>query len=375
LDARPDPSRSKPCRKNKRYTLLIGRARYEKLPGSKPPGAAGHAAPQEQGEQMNLKVLSACAVALAAVPVLASAQEANIRAAMFIPSDRSVFRSTFNRFVEKVNAEGAGLVKIISVVSEEAIPGMQIATAVRNGIIEMAGIPPSYYYNVMPEGLATEVTQIPLAAQRSGGAIDFLRPLFAQKLNSHFLAQYGYGVQFHLFTNKRVSSLEDFKSLRLRTTPSYRAFFNRLGAAQVQTSRGEVYTSLERGVVDGYANVMSEVKPAGWDRVSKYRIDPGFHHTVVHVLINNDFWKKLRPDQQAFLERAGQHLEINLDAAMSASDRAAGEQLVAGGMEVITLPPDTAKQFLAAADESHWDELIKIAPENGRKLRTMMSPK
>ncbi len=293
---------------------------------------------------------------------------------MFIPSDRSVFRSIFNQFVDKVNKDGAGLVKITSVVSEEAIPGMQMATAVRNGVIEMAGIPPSYYYNVLPEGLVAEVSSIALAEQRkAGGVVDFLRPLFAQKLNSHFLAQYGYGVQFHLFTNKRVSTLDDFKALRLRTTPSYRAFFTQLGASQVQTSRGEVYTSLERGVVDGYANVMSEVKPAGWDRVSKYRIDPGFHHTVVHVLINNDFWTKLRPEQQAYLERAGQYLETELDAAMSAADHAAGEELVAGGMEVINLPPETATQFLAVADEAHWDELIKISPENGRKLRAMMA--
>ncbi len=324
---------------------------------------------------MNRKLLSACVAIFIAAPVLASAQEATIRAAMFIPSDRSVFRSTFNKFVDKVNAEGGGLVKISSVVSEEAIPGMQMATALRNGVIEMAGIPPSYYYNVMPEGMATEVAHVPPAAQRKNGAFDFLQSLAAQKLNAHFLAQYGYGVQFHLFTNKRISSLEDFKSLRLRTTPSYRAFFNRLNAPQVQTSRGEVYTALERGVVDGYANVMSEVKPAGWDRVSKYRIDPGFQHTVVHVLINNDFWKKLRPEQRAFLEKMGQYLETELEASMAAADQAAGKELVAGGMEVIALPPETAKTFLAAANDSHWDELVKVSAENGRKLREMLGAK
>lgn len=325
---------------------------------------------------MKSKLLLTCAAAFTLVCAgLASAQESNIRAAMFIPSDRSIFRSTFNQFVEKVNAEGAGLVKIGSVVSEESIPGMQMATALRNGVIEMAAIPPSYYYNLMPEGLATEVAHVPPSVQRTNGTMDLLRPLFEKKLNAHFLAQYGWGVQFHLFLNKRVSSLDDFKSLRLRTTPSYRAFFTRLGASQIQTSRGEVYTSLERGVVDGYANVISEVKPAGWDRVTKYRVDPGFHHTVVDVLINNEYWKSLRPEQRAALERAGQYLETELDASMGAADKAAGDALVAGGMEVIALPPDAAKKFEAMADDAHWDELIKIAPENGRKLRELLSSK
>ena len=38
----------------------------------------------------------------------------------------------------------------------------------------------------------------------------------------------------------------------MRITPDYRDFFQTLGATVVQTPPGEVYTALERGVVDGY---------------------------------------------------------------------------------------------------------------------------
>ena len=77
-----------------------------------------------------------------AVCASAAAQEAQIKAAHFIASPTSGFRSVFNTWMERVNAEGKGLVRIVSVVSEESIPGMQMPTALRNGLVEMIAVPP-----------------------------------------------------------------------------------------------------------------------------------------------------------------------------------------------------------------------------------------
>ena len=304
----------------------------------------------------------------------AAAQEAQIKAAHFIASPTSGFRSVFNTWMERVNAEGKGLVRIVSVVSEESIPGMQMPTALRNALVEMIAVPPSYYYKLAPEGDATMLAEVPPAEQRARGAVDILQSQLNAKLNAHFLGQYGYGVRFYLFTNKEVSSMEDFKALKLRTTPTYRPFFNRLGAQQLQTARGEVYTALERGVVDGYANPASEIKAAGWDKVSKYRIEPGFYSSKVHVLLNRKFWDGLRSEQRAFLDRmAREVLERELDPKMAEAELAAARALDAGGMKVIRLEPQTAQQYLSAAYDSSWDDLAKVAPENAKKLRPLLS--
>jgi TRAP-type C4-dicarboxylate transport system substrate-binding protein len=316
-----------------------------------------------------LAVLAAAADAPAA-----SAQEASIRAAHFIPAQQSLFRSSFNAWVDRINVEGKGLVRIASVVSEESIPGMQMPTALRNGVIDMAAVPPSYYFNVIPEGESTVLSEVEISDQRRNGVIALLDSLVAQKLNAHFVGMYGYGVRFHVFVNKEVAKIEDFKPLKLRTTPAYRPFFNRLVSAQIQTARGEVYTALERGVVDGYANPMSEVKPMGWDKVSKYRVDPGFYSAMVHVLVNRTFWGGLRPDQRAFIDRMGAEvLERELSPKMAEADVAAGKALVDAGMKIITLSGDTARQYVKLAQDSHWDEIAKLAPDNARKLRQMMS--
>jgi TRAP-type C4-dicarboxylate transport system substrate-binding protein len=325
---------------------------------------------------MNRTTIAICLAALLAAAAArpAHAQETNIRTAHFIPSAQSIFRGTFNTWVERINAEGKGLVRIDTVVSEESIPGMQMPTAIRNGVIDMAGVPPSYYYNVIPEGQTTTFSEVDLPEQRRRGVIDLLQPLMAQKLNAHMLGQYGHGVQFHNFLNKEVAKLEDFKPLKMRTTAAYRPFFNKLVASQLQTPRGEVYTALERGVVDGYANPNSEVKPSGWEKVSKYRVDPGFYSAMVSVLVNKAFWDGLRADQRSFLTRMSEEvLEKELNSKMADADIAAGRALVDGGMKVIKLDGATAEQYLKIAYDSQWEEIVKVTPDNAKKLRQMLS--
>jgi TRAP-type C4-dicarboxylate transport system substrate-binding protein len=319
----------------------------------------------------NLPLYAVAVVLAGSSPALT--QETVIRTAMFIPSPLSVFRATFDRFVERVNEEGKGSLKIANVVSEESIPGMQMATALRNGVVDMIAVPPSYYFGVMPEGEATPLSEFSSPEMRKRGWTDLMQPVYAQKMNAHFLAQYGAGVRFHVFLNKKVATIEDFKPLRMRTTPSYRPFFNKLVSGQIQTSRGEVYTALERGVVDGYANVISEVKPAGWDKVSKFRVDPGFYSAVVHVLLNKPFWDGLKPEQRAALERAGKALEEELEPKMVEADKAAGKVLEAGGMQIITLDADNARRYVKLAYDAHWDELMPKLGERGAKIRQILT--
>jgi len=126
--------------------------------------------------------------------------------------------------------------------------------------------------------------------------------------------------------------------------------------------------------VDGYGNPNSEVKAAGWDKVSKYRVDPGFYNTMVHILVNKRFWDGLKPDQRAFLDRmAREVLERELDPKMAEAEIAAGRALEAGGMKVIQLDRDTAQQYLKIAYDAHWDSLAKDAPESAKKLRQLTS--
>ena len=74
----------------------------------------------------------------------------------------------------------------------------------------------------------------------------------------------------HLLATRR-SRRPTSRGLKLRIAPIYRDFFQKLGASVVQIAPGEVYTALERGVVDGYGWPLIGIFDLGWHEKTKYR--------------------------------------------------------------------------------------------------------
>jgi TRAP-type C4-dicarboxylate transport system substrate-binding protein len=98
---------------------------------------------------------------------------------------------------------------------------------------------------------------------RSNGGYAYMAKLYEQKLNAILLARHIDNNPFHVYLTKPISK-PDLTGLKLRITPVYRDFFQALGATVVQTAPGEVYTALERGVVDGYGWPITGIFDLGW---------------------------------------------------------------------------------------------------------------
>ena len=57
------------------------------------------------------------------------------------------------------------------------------------------------------------------------------------------------------------------------------------------TAPGEVYTALERGVIDGYGWPIHALFDLNWQEKTKYRVDPGFYNAEVSLIMNLDKYK------------------------------------------------------------------------------------
>jgi TRAP-type mannitol/chloroaromatic compound transport system substrate-binding protein len=73
-------------------------------------------------------------------------------------------------------------------------------------------------------------------------------------VNAHWLGRAKGDVPFNVYFGGTVKTLDQpsFDGLKLRVSPNYRAFFSALGATLVQTQGSEIYTAMERNIVDGY---------------------------------------------------------------------------------------------------------------------------
>jgi len=220
----------------------------------------------------------------------------------------------------------------------------------------------------MPEADAWKLTQRPMAELRQNGGYDAMAAIYAQKLNAIFLARLVDNNPFHLYVNKPIAT-PDLTGLKLRITPVYRDFFQALGGTVVQTAPGEVYTALERGVVDGYGWPISGIFDLGWNEKTKYRVDPGFYTAEVSVLVNKNSWERLGEAQKNVLRKSAERGEAEAVAEFAEENEKEIKRQAAAGIQTIRFEGPTAAAYLAKAYQAGWDGIIRQSATTGPKLK------
>lgn len=154
----------------------------------------------------------ASAALLFAAPLPVRAQEATLKAAVFVPPT-TTYGIPFKRFVDRVNETGKGVLQIRVVGGPEAVPANNQADAVKSGVLDIASIPPAYYKSNMVEGDAQILSDMTVAEQRASGAYAMLNKIANDRMNAVYLTTYGMGVPFHLYLTQdvAVSKPDDLK--------------------------------------------------------------------------------------------------------------------------------------------------------------------
>jgi TRAP-type C4-dicarboxylate transport system substrate-binding protein len=313
-------------------------------------------------------VFAVTGLALAAAFAPASAQEVTLRAVTSF-AEGTQFSKNFERFIEKVNKDGKGVIQINYIGGPRAMPPFEVGNAVRTGVVDIANVTGAFYTNLMPEADSFKLISKPMSEQRKNGTWDYLNQLHNQKLNAQYLARQFHNVPFHLYLNKKIDKM-DLTGMKIRVTPVYRDIVQALGGTPINTPPGEVYTALERGVVDGYGWPISGIFDLGWDKATKFRVNPGFYGAEVNVLVNLDKWKSLNDAQRKILNDAALWLE-GLDAENVAINKAEDERQVKAGIQVLDFGPQVSQDFLKRANDVAWQSVIAKSPETGKKLREL----
>jgi TRAP-type transport system periplasmic protein len=312
----------------------------------------------------------ALAMTLAAACGAAGAQEVTLRVVSAFP-ENLYYVKRLTDWIQKVNAEGKGTLQLNFIGGPKAIPTFEVGNAVKTGVVDIAMSTGAFYTNLMPEADALKLTQLPAAELRKNGAYDYINKVWNEKANMYYLARVVDDTPFHLYINKKIDK-PDLTGMKLRITPVYRDFFQALGATVVQIAPGEVYTALERGVVDGYGWPIHGLFDLNWQEHTKYRVDPGFYNAEVSLVVNLDKWKALTPAQRAYLTKQALAFEAQNEEWKQYNAEEAQRQAKAG-IQTISFDAATAKQYVDKAYEVGWASIIKASPEHGAKMKALFS--
>ncbi|MFA7500213.1 MAG: TRAP transporter substrate-binding protein DctP [Sulfurimonas sp.] len=146
-----------------------------------------------------------------------------------------------------------------------------------------------------------------------GGGMELWREQYA-KYNLHPLMGGNTNIQMGGWFREEIKSLSDMQGLEMRIPGLGGEVFSKMGVNSVLLPAGEIYTSLERGVIDA----TEWVGPALDIKMGFYKVAPhyysGWHEpgSILELTFNKQFWSKLAYEHQSMIEVASSEMNSNM---------------------------------------------------------------
>lgn len=225
---------------------------------------------------------------------------------------------TDKHFVDLANKLTTGELNIEFFEGGSLVPAGEVFGAVESGTVQAGADWPGYWAGRDAAFSALATTPSLFNAvdyanwiQQWGGA-----DLYNEIYGNYGMVYLPYGItnnESGFRSNEPIRNLADLQGKRLRLSGLEQGkLLERLGGSQVSMAGGEIYQSLERGVIDGAEFSTPNVDwSGGFQQVTKYWATPGWHQSasVFGVMINKASWDALSDETR-------EKLQIAADATM-----------------------------------------------------------
>jgi len=244
-----------------------------------------------------------------------------------------------------------------------------ILDMVKNDIYEM-GHSASYYYkgqDIATSLLTTAPFGMTTAEQYAwyyyGGGKELTKKVY-DKFNVDAYRGGNTGVQMGGWFKKEINSVEDLKGLKIRIPGMAGEIFAKLGANVTNIPGGELYTSLDRGVIDAVEFVSPglDIK-MGFHKIAPYYYT-GWHEPASEMdfFVNKKAFKKLSAINQSILKSAMKVATFEMYIDTYNKNTVAWEQMKKEfpNIQIKTFP----KKVLTAMKKASDDVLKKYSKQN-----------
>ena len=168
-----------------------------------------------------------------------------------------------------------------------------------------------------------------------------------------YLFFYASGPQYFILKDP-VKKLEDLNGRRIRAGgPWLPRFLTPVGMVPQEVSFGEVYESMQRGVIDGASSVLPAFRDARWYEVAKYLVDEGTMTAfpTQGCGISMRTWKELSKDDKRLLLDLAKERDWSFGKFQTQDHYDAYDALLAEGCE---------DQSLSDAEMDKW---VAVMPD------------
>ncbi len=284
-------------------------------------------------------------------------------------------------WADKFNASNVAKAAGIEVVfagGPEVTPAKEQLTAVRNGVFDMMFGAAGYYVGTVPEAFVFYASDITPMKARANGGTALLNDIYEKKANTHVLGWVAAGVGYHIWLKDdpklKSDGTLDLSGLKIRSSPLYKAWLESMNATTIVVPAPDIYTSLERGVVDGAAWPGLGITLFGFEKLISYRVEPPVWQFDNLLLVNLDKWGTLTKAQQDALQTSVIEFEKEAYSYYSNLYKEEKEETLKAGVKPFVLEGEGAKLHVTRAQNIQWEQIRTKAPENYEALRAKFPP-
>jgi len=322
---------------------------------------------------MKKLVLAAAALGAAALAVAAPALAQTKTIKLLSSWDRTTYAAyeAVLAFQEHLKTISAGKLET-DVKGPETVPAFQQIQPVSAGVFDMLFTHGVYHAGSKGLTLVADAILPDHEKRRTSGVIDYFDKYYQKHNKLTIIALTSNGTKgYQLITRDPLTPAGDFPGRKIRGTQSYFGVIKALGGTPVVIPINELYSALEKGVVDGAAMPAAGILTAKTYEVSKYRIRPFIGVSTQSVSVNLNAWGKFTAGEQKILREAGQATETAM--LKKGDDTIAREdaELDKLGMRYAQLPPDKAELVKRAWVTSLWELAEQCCADGAKELRAI----
>jgi TRAP-type C4-dicarboxylate transport system substrate-binding protein len=313
-------------------------------------------------------------------PSLLSADEGKIKFKIAtIAPDGTPWAVLLNGFKKKV-MKGSGKV-LAPRVYLNGLKGdeQSIVRQVHKGSLQMGGVSTGALSTIVPD---MDILELPYAFpdfETADRVLDSVRPTVEAILNEKGLTLLMYsenGYRSFATKDKCIQSPADLKAMKMRSQESevhvetYRA----LGASPVTISVGEVLSSLQTGVVNGFDNTPIITQALGWNQAIKFFSNTRHIYQPALIIMNKAWFDSLSEEHQKLMRETAMKMEKRGRKMVRKLEPALMQNFAQQEVKVCDLTPAQIAAFKAAT-ASVWEVRAKKASPLGKKLIEAMKAK
>ena len=212
-------------------------------------------------------------------------------------------------------------------------------------------VPAAQFFTAVPFGLTADEIN---AWIHRGDGLKLWREVY-EPFNLYPIPAGNTGTQMFGWFNKEINSIEDIKGLKMRIPGLGGEVFKRAGGIPITLPAGELFTSLQTGVIDAteWVGPYNDLT-FGFHQAADYYYYPGWHEPgpMLELIINIDAWNSLPDHLKIIIETAAKAVNQDLLDEYTAMNNSALKELVdVHGVQLRKLPDDVIESFRKISEE------------------------